>query len=82
MDRDTCFKIYFRRDETLPEELEAGVINGDGPQGDVTGGGLILLVEDEDPVRLFSAQALRSKGYKVVEASGQSGNRNTAGCEL
>ena len=52
----------------MPEELEAGVIDGDGPQGDVTGGGLILLVEDEDPVRLFGARALRSKGYKVVEA--------------
>ena len=64
----TCFKIYFRRDKTMPEELEAGVIDGDGPQGDVTGGGLILLVEDEDPVRLFGARALRSKGYKVVEA--------------
>lgn len=36
--------------------------------GDVTGGGSILLVEDEDAVRLFSARALRSKGYIVTEA--------------
>jgi two-component system cell cycle sensor histidine kinase/response regulator CckA len=64
----TCFKIYFWRDETMPEELGAGVIDGDGPQGDVTGGGLILLVEDEDLGRLFCARALRSKGCKVVEA--------------
>ncbi len=28
----------------------------------------MLLVEDEDPVRLFSARALRNKGYKVIEA--------------
>ncbi|MBI1779368.1 MAG: response regulator [Proteobacteria bacterium] len=35
---------------------------------DLTGAGTILLVEDEDPVRLFSARALRSKGYKVFEA--------------
>lgn len=35
---------------------------------DLTGGGTVLLVEDEDPVRLFGARALRSKGYKVVEA--------------
>ncbi len=28
----------------------------------------MFLVEDEDPVRLFSARALRSKGYKVIEA--------------
>ena len=29
----------------------------------------ILLVEDEAPVRTFSARALREKGYKVIEAS-------------
>jgi two-component system cell cycle sensor histidine kinase/response regulator CckA len=34
---------------------------------DRTGAGTVLLVEDEDPVRLFSARALRSKGYKVIE---------------
>jgi two-component system, cell cycle sensor histidine kinase and response regulator CckA len=36
--------------------------------GDLTGAGTVLLVEDEDPVRLFSARALRNKGYKVFEA--------------
>jgi len=35
---------------------------------DLTGVGTVLLVEDEDPVRLFSARALRNKGYKVIEA--------------
>ena len=35
---------------------------------DLTGAGTIMLVEDEDPVRLFSARALRNKGYKVIEA--------------
>jgi two-component system, cell cycle sensor histidine kinase and response regulator CckA len=35
---------------------------------DLTGAGTVLLVEDEDPVRLFSARALRNKGYRVVEA--------------
>jgi len=27
-----------------------------------------MLVEDEDPVRIFGARALRNKGYKVLEA--------------
>ncbi|MEA1938824.1 MAG: ATP-binding protein [Pseudomonadota bacterium] len=36
---------------------------------DLTGRGKILLVEDEDPVRMFSARALRNKGYEVIEAN-------------
>jgi two-component system cell cycle sensor histidine kinase/response regulator CckA len=35
---------------------------------DLTGHGTILLVEDETPVRIFGAQALVNKGYKVLEA--------------
>jgi two-component system cell cycle sensor histidine kinase/response regulator CckA len=36
---------------------------------DLTGRGLVLLVEDEDPVRSFAARALQLRGYTVVEAS-------------
>jgi two-component system cell cycle sensor histidine kinase/response regulator CckA len=35
---------------------------------DLTGHGTIMLVEDDDAVRMFSARALRNKGYQVLEA--------------
>jgi two-component system cell cycle sensor histidine kinase/response regulator CckA len=35
---------------------------------DLTGTGTILIVEDEEPVRMFSSRALRNKGYKILEA--------------
>ncbi|HTW50944.1 MAG TPA: PAS domain-containing protein [Stellaceae bacterium] len=38
------------------------------PVQDTTGTGTVMLVEDEDPVRIFSARALRNKGYNVIEA--------------
>jgi two-component system, cell cycle sensor histidine kinase and response regulator CckA len=63
------FTIYLPVDaadhaeEVLPETADTG------PAGrDLTGIGTILLVEDEDAVRLFGARALRNKGYEVLEA--------------
>ena len=38
------------------------------PVQDLTGAGTVMLVEDEDPVRIFGARALRNKGYNVLEA--------------
>ncbi len=54
------------------EELETAP--SDLPAKDLTGKGTILVVEDEDPVRMFASRALTNKGYKVLEAaSGEAG---------
>lgn len=62
----TVFDIYFRRQQADTAAADSGV--PDEIAADLTGFGTVLLVEDEDPVRLFSARALRNKGYKVIEA--------------
>lgn len=62
------FTIYLQRYESDTESEGAPEETDLDARRDVTGGGTVFLVEDEDPVRLFSARALRSKGYKVIEA--------------
>ena len=67
----TSFKILLPRYAGGEEEIHVPHI--ESPSGDLTGAGTILLVEDEDAVRMFSARALREKGYRVIEAdSGES----------
>jgi len=49
-------------------ETVDGEESAERPQPDLTGAGTILLVEDEDAVRVFSTRALKNKGYNVLEA--------------
>ncbi len=62
----TVFRLF------LPSHQEApsGVKRQENEQAvrDLTGRETILLVEDEDAVRLFAKRALRNKGYRVLEA--------------
>ncbi|WP_241911537.1 hybrid sensor histidine kinase/response regulator [Telmatospirillum siberiense] len=71
----STFSIYLPRLD--PAEAGARVksvpVDQSPHAGDLTGTGTILIVEDEDAVRLFGARALRNKGYRVLEArSGES----------
>jgi two-component system cell cycle sensor histidine kinase/response regulator CckA len=65
--RGTAFAVFLPQYQggevavTAPSERLADPIH-------LTGRGTILLVEDEAPVRMFGARALRNKGYTVLEA--------------
>jgi len=78
----TTFSIYLPERQPASPEAEAAadsarverVAHTVGPAAsaeaasDLTGRGLILLVEDEVAVRMFATRALRNKGYTVLEA--------------
>ncbi len=63
--KGTKFTLYFRATQKKePEAVEKAPVADRSEPGD----GVVLLVEDEAPVRAFAARALRLRGYTVVEA--------------
>lgn len=70
--KGSTFTIYFPTyvpDANAPQPTVAiDDSREDKPGPDLTGAGTVLLVEDEDAVRVFSTRALRNKGYNVLEA--------------
>lgn len=63
----TCFSLYFPAHEKVFEVDSAPVAKVAKPLN-TQGEGVILLVEDEAPVRAFASRALRLRGYTVLEA--------------
>lgn len=75
--KGSTFSIFLRRSEKTDSKKKSATKEAAEHSvalEDLTGKGRILLVEDETPVRTFSASALMNKGYTVLEAdSGQRG---------
>lgn len=65
--KGASFTLYLPRSAEAVQ-APADLTETEGTPADTTGGGKVLLVEDEDAVRLFAARALRAKGYDVTEA--------------
>jgi len=71
IDKGTCFTVFLPRHVLKDGEKEVEVVKDNENKEtteDLTGVATILLVEDEDAVRMFSARALSNKGYQVLEA--------------
>ena len=67
----TSFKIYlpeYVKGDKDEEDDDQGDVVEEKPAADLTGSSTILLVEDEDAVRMFASRALKNKGYTVFEA--------------
>ncbi len=60
----SLFQVYFPIHDAPPDALAAPAKRIVMKQGE----GVVLLVEDEAPVRAFASRALRMRGYTVLEA--------------
>ena len=64
------FRILLpRAEQGEDEEIRLHEERVTADRRDLTGRGIVLLVEDEDPVRSFASRALKLRGYEVIEAA-------------
>ncbi len=72
IDVGTTFQLYLPDHvQSAKEEVQVAASKTtpvDSNPTDLTGRGVVLLVEDEAPVRSFAARALQLRGYTVLEA--------------
>lgn len=64
--KGTTFTLLLPR--AAREQIEEAQVETENKAADLTGSGVILLVEDEAPVRAFGSRALQMRGYQVMEA--------------
>jgi len=62
----TTFKIYFPRTDQLPQTKSRTL----APPASLRGSETLLLVEDDDPLRVVSQTILARNGYRVLAATG------------
>lgn len=68
VNRGTTFSVYLPVHHALPEERAAQAVKAE-VRTEWSGGGRVLLVEDEDMVRAVAERALTRAGYTVTVAS-------------
>jgi two-component system cell cycle sensor histidine kinase/response regulator CckA len=68
--KGTTFRVFLPRHEQVdaPAAVAAEPAPPPPPR-DLTGKGRVLVVEDEDAVRIFATEALKRQGYEVLQAS-------------
>ncbi|MGI9480104.1 MAG: ATP-binding protein [Hyphomicrobiaceae bacterium] len=67
--KGTTFRVFLPRHHEVEEAAVAKAEPAAPPRPrDLTGNGRVLVVEDEDAVRIFATEALKRQGYEVLQA--------------